>query len=84
MPFRYSMLESETVKKAMEADPGYATAARLVLSDKGVQEPRMPQWDGFRTELNTMVDRLLNRGADPQAELDRIQKTISERLAAAK
>jgi ABC-type glycerol-3-phosphate transport system substrate-binding protein len=84
MPFRYSQLKQPTVIQAMEADPAYALAARLVLDDKGIQEPRMPQWDGFRTELNTMVDRVLNRGADPAAELERIQKTISDRLAASR
>jgi ABC-type glycerol-3-phosphate transport system substrate-binding protein len=84
MPFRYSMLNSPALKAAMEADQGYKVAADLVLSDKGIQEPRMPQWDGFRTELNTMVDRVLNRAADPAQELERIQKTISDRLAASK
>jgi multiple sugar transport system substrate-binding protein len=83
MPFRYSMRNEATLFRALEEDPGYATAARLVLENRGMQEPRMPQWDGFRTELNTMVDRVLNRGADPAEELARIQDTIKDRLATA-
>jgi ABC-type glycerol-3-phosphate transport system substrate-binding protein len=80
MPHRYSMLQQPLMQKAMEDDPAYALASQLVFDDKGMQEPRIPQWDGFRTEIATMVDRVINTGADPTQELQRVQQTILERL----
>lgn len=80
MPIRYSMLKDADMQSYMSANPNYATAAGLVLSDKGKQEPRMAEWEGIREDLNNMVDRVLNKGGDPAAELATAKTKVIERM----
>jgi len=81
MPYRYSMLEQAELKSYMAAHADYATAARLVLSDQGVQEPKVRAWEGIRQEIDKVVDQALSRpDADPVALLNDLQKQAEKRL----
>lgn len=80
MPIRYSMLRNPQMRRYMDAHPHYALASSLVQADKGKQEPKLAAWIGIRTELGTVVDRVLNRGADPQKELTALKQKVAERL----
>lgn len=80
MPIRYSVLQNPEMQKYMAEHPHYALASSLVLADKGKQEPKLAEWDGIRTELGTVVDRVINRGADPQKELTALKQRVAKRL----
>lgn len=80
MPIRYSMIEDEEMKAYFVANPRYEKAARLVLADKGRQEPKFAVWEGSREDIANMVDRVLSRNADPAEELQTAEKAIQELL----
>ncbi len=81
MPYRYSMLNQPELKKHLNEHPDYAVASELVLTDKGKQEPKMREWEGIRTEIDTMVDQLLSRpDSDPAALLAELQKSAKAKL----
>jgi len=81
MPYRYSMLEQPEMKKHMAEDEKYALGANLVLTDKGQQEPKVRNWEGIRTEIDTAVDQLLSRpDSNPKALLDALQAKAEEKL----
>lgn len=85
MPIRYSVVNDPEMQAYMQKNPRYAAASSLVIADKGKQEPRMAVWEGVRTELDTMVDRILNRpDADAKTELEATAKKVAERLASVK
>lgn len=81
MPYRYSMLNEPEFKTYMEQNPDYAMAAQLVLTDKGIQEPKVKAWEGIRTEIDKAVDQLLSRpDSNPKALLDALQSKAEEKL----
>jgi multiple sugar transport system substrate-binding protein len=84
MPVRYSMLDHPKMKEYLEKQPRYALASSLVLKDLGKQEPKVVPWEIVRSDLSTMVDRVISTGADPAAELAAAEKKANDRLAAGK
>jgi multiple sugar transport system substrate-binding protein len=80
MPIRYSVLKDPEMKAYMEKNPNYATAAALVLADKGKQEPKIAAWEAIRLDMEAMVDRVLSKGADPKTELTATKAKALERL----
>lgn len=80
MPIRYSALKEPEMQEYMAKDPNYALASRLIVADKGRQEPKLAEWDGIRTDLSGVVDRVVNRGADPKTELTALRQKVAERL----
>ncbi len=81
MPYRYSMIEQPELKSFMERNPNYALGARLVLEDKGIQEPRHRGWEGIRLEYDRIVDLVLSRpDTDPKALLDALQQQAEQRM----
>ena len=83
MPIRYSMLEHPKMKEYVAQKPQYALASSLVLKDLGKQEPKIAPWEGIRSDLSNMVDRVISTGADPATELAAAENKANERLAAA-
>lgn len=69
MPIRYSVMKDPEMQAYVAANPRYALASSLVLAGEGRQEPTLAAWGGIRNELNAMVDRVLNQGADPKEAL---------------
>jgi multiple sugar transport system substrate-binding protein len=81
MPYRYSMLEQPDMKEYLAANPAYATGARLIMSDQGLQEPKSRAWEGIRAEMDKVVDKTLARpDSDPKALLDALQAQAAEKL----
>ena len=80
MPIRYSILKEPVMQQHLAQNPDYAVAANLVLKDKGRQEPRFAAWEGVRAELDSVVDQVLSKGADPKQALEDLQKRVDERL----
>lgn len=81
MPYRYSMLDEPELSSFMETHAAYATGARLVLTDQGVQEPKQRAWEGIRTEIDKVVDSALARAdSDPKALLDELQRKAEAKM----
>ncbi len=80
MPIRYSVLQQPEMQKYLAENPDYAVASSLVLSDKGLQEPKLAVWEGLRNDLDSMVDQVLSRGTDPQAALNEMQSKAEAKL----
>ncbi len=80
MPIRYSVLSDPEMVKYMAENSNYAEAASWVANDLGKQEPKIRAWDGIRQEIGVMVDRVLNRNADPAVELKELEARVDKRL----
>lgn len=81
MPYRYSMLEQPDIKRYMAEHPDFALASHLVLTDQGVQEPKVRQWEGVRGAIDQVVDQALSRpDSDPKALLDKLQAEAEKRM----
>lgn len=81
MPYRYSMLQQPELVKYMEEHPDYALASRLVLSDQGIQEPKVRVWEGIRSEFDTLVDSLMSReDSDPAKLLEELQRKAEAKM----
>lgn len=81
MPYRYSILQQPEFQKYLAENPAYALGARLVLEDKGMQEPKVRAWEGIRTEIDTVVDKTLARpDSNPRALLDELQRKAEQKM----
>lgn len=80
MPIRYSELKEPVMQEYIANNPDYSLASSLVLSDKGVQEPKLAIWEGLRSDIDSVVDKVLSRGADPKQALTELQKKAVEKL----